>query len=315
MAMIFRLSTHAVPEHKRVEFWGAALLAELKSVCQVAPRGKAPFQAGMTMVRFGPVNLYLLEGSGYTMSRSGPGEHGRVSFLCQLEGKCTLTDPQRSARLGPGSLCLVPPDCDLVVDREGPFRQVLLQARAEHLDESFPRWPELATTAIDANSPGMRSLLDLLNFAISHCETLDVGSRERLGTTAMCLINKVLYHASSPQHTERSPKPRRCTGLAALHRQRIEKFIHENLRDPELSVAKIAEELGISTRYVHKLYEGESVQLMQRVLSQRLCECQRDIAQRGSRSISEIAYSWGFNSTAHFSRAFKQRFGVRPSDL
>jgi AraC-like DNA-binding protein len=269
----------------------------------------------MAVMGFGPVQLFLLEGNAYTTSRTGPGEPGRVSVLCQLEGVCTLDDGRRSAQLTPGCLCLVPPDGDIVVNREGPFRQVLVQARAELLDESFPHWPELGTTAIEATCPGMRSLQDLLNFAVSHCESLDIGSRERLGTTAMSLINNVLYHASSRHHAHAAVKPGRSSRLSALHRQRIDHFIRDNLRDPDLCVAKIAGNLGISTRYVHKLYEGDAAQLMQQVRSQRLAECQRDIKQRGSRSISEIAYSWGFNSTAHFSRAFKQRFGMRPSDL
>ena len=32
-------------------------------------------------------------------------------------------------------------------------------------------------------------------------------------------------------------------------------------------------------------------------------------------SVSEIAYEWGFNDAAHFSRTFKVRFGVSPRGL
>jgi AraC-like DNA-binding protein len=31
-------------------------------------------------------------------------------------------------------------------------------------------------------------------------------------------------------------------------------------------------------------------------------------------SISEICFRWGFNGSAHFSRAFKDRYGVSPRD-
>jgi len=34
-------------------------------------------------------------------------------------------------------------------------------------------------------------------------------------------------------------------------------------------------------------------------------------AQR-KRSITEIAFSWGFNSSPHFSRLFKERYGISP---
>jgi AraC-like DNA-binding protein len=32
------------------------------------------------------------------------------------------------------------------------------------------------------------------------------------------------------------------------------------------------------------------------------------------KSITQIAFSWGFNNAAHFSRCFKTRFGATPSD-
>jgi AraC-like DNA-binding protein len=32
------------------------------------------------------------------------------------------------------------------------------------------------------------------------------------------------------------------------------------------------------------------------------------------RHITEIAFGWGFNELTHFSRAFKERYGVSPRD-
>ena len=103
--------------------------------------------------------------------------------------------------------------------------------------------------------------------------------------------------------------------MAAFHRQRIERFVMDNLRDPELSLSMIAGELGLSVRYIHKLFELEDRNVMQWALAQRMACCRRDMATRGTRSISEVAYAWGFNSPAHFSRAFKKHFGLRPSEV
>ena len=35
----------------------------------------------------------------------------------------------------------------------------------------------------------------------------------------------------------------------------------------------------------------------------------------GNLSITEAAYRLGFNSSSHFSTAFRRKFGIRPSDL
>ena len=52
------------------------------------------------------------------------------------------------------------------------------------------------------------------------------------------------------------------------------------------------------------------------VQTQRLERCKRDLADPAyqARHIGEIAFAWGFNDLAHFSRIFKQRFGVSPRE-
>jgi len=49
----------------------------------------------------------------------------------------------------------------------------------------------------------------------------------------------------------------------------------------------------------------------------RLDATRRDLCDPAlaARSISEIAFAWGFNDAAHFSRAFRARFGRSPREL
>ena len=37
--------------------------------------------------------------------------------------------------------------------------------------------------------------------------------------------------------------------------------------------------------------------------------------QHTGRTITEIAFSWGFNNAAHFSRVFREHAGLPPSDF
>jgi AraC-like DNA-binding protein len=47
---------------------------------------------------------------------------------------------------------------------------------------------------------------------------------------------------------------------------------------------------------------------------ERLDRCHRELADPALRAqtIGETAYRWGFNDLAHFSRAFRERFGCSP---
>jgi AraC-like DNA-binding protein len=97
-------------------------------------------------------------------------------------------------------------------------------------------------------------------------------------------------------------------------RERVKAYIEEHLRDPGLSLDRIAAAVNCSKRYVHKIFESEGTTTSEYIWQMRLCRCReelRDPACAG-KSITEIAYSWGFNSSAHFSRTFKDTFHLSP---
>lgn len=104
--------------------------------------------------------------------------------------------------------------------------------------------------------------------------------------------------------------------LAEGQLRRIKDFIRANLRDPELSLAHIAAQHGISLRYLHRLF-GQSRQTAAAwILDARLNACRNDLLNpaMAKKAISDIAYQWGFNSAAHFSRSYRARFGESASE-
>jgi AraC-like DNA-binding protein len=97
---------------------------------------------------------------------------------------------------------------------------------------------------------------------------------------------------------------------------RVKEFIEHHLADPSLNTDAISRGVGLSPRYINKLFdeEGSSSSLLRYVWARRLEHCRRDlsdVAQIGHR-VSDIALRWGFNDFSHFSRAFKARFNMSP---
>ena len=94
-------------------------------------------------------------------------------------------------------------------------------------------------------------------------------------------------------------------------------YIDAHLSEPDLSLSDIAWNNGISLRYLHQLFRqtdmsaSEWLRLRRLQRSYDLLSSSRYAAQ----SITEIAYSMGFNSSSHFSNLFRAQFGVRPSDV
>ena len=97
-------------------------------------------------------------------------------------------------------------------------------------------------------------------------------------------------------------------------RRRVLAVIRENLGGPTLRLDRIAAGIGYSKRYLHKLFESERETLAAALWRLRLERARRDFADpaQAGRSITGIAFSRGFSSWSHFSRAFRDRYGVPP---
>jgi AraC-like DNA-binding protein len=97
----------------------------------------------------------------------------------------------------------------------------------------------------------------------------------------------------------------------------IKTRILHRLRDPDLSLIEIAVGSRISLRYLHWLFEQDECTPWRFVVRERLAGCRRDLVNPAfaHRSITEIAFSWGFSNVAHFGRKCRAEFGMTPSEL
>jgi AraC-like DNA-binding protein len=97
--------------------------------------------------------------------------------------------------------------------------------------------------------------------------------------------------------------------------ERIKTYITANLRDPELSVARIADALRCTPRYLQKAFETQELSISAYIWRSRLERCHKDLLDPtlSKHSITDIALSWGFNNSAHFCTIFKDHFGTAPN--
>ncbi|MEM9313277.1 MAG: helix-turn-helix domain-containing protein [Pseudomonadota bacterium] len=104
--------------------------------------------------------------------------------------------------------------------------------------------------------------------------------------------------------------------LRTLSLARVQKYIIQSLADPDLGPGSIAAGNGITVRYLHHLFEDVGMSVSCWIKQLRLERCRDDIRCSIStgRSITDIAFSWGFNDLSHFSRAFKNQFSLPPRE-
>jgi AraC-like DNA-binding protein len=93
-------------------------------------------------------------------------------------------------------------------------------------------------------------------------------------------------------------------------------LINRNIQERELSPTMLASQLNISIRQLHRVFEehGESVCRFIQRSRLRHCAAALSASSKSHESITNIAYTWGFNDSAHFSKAFKKEYGLAPKD-
>lgn len=96
--------------------------------------------------------------------------------------------------------------------------------------------------------------------------------------------------------------------------ERVTKYISENLDNPELNVAKIAEEIGISRVHLYrKLKELTNQSTRDFVRNIRLKQA-ADLLASKNLSVTEVTYATGFSHVSKFSSSFKACYGCSPKE-
>jgi AraC-like DNA-binding protein len=97
---------------------------------------------------------------------------------------------------------------------------------------------------------------------------------------------------------------------------RVRGYIEDHLDDPGLCASSIADAHAISVRTLHLLFADTGTTVSRLIRQRRLDVCYRELSRgRRGKTVTDVAFRWGFIDAAHFSRSFKQAFGITPSSL
>ncbi|AEA60178.1 transcriptional regulator FeaR [Burkholderia gladioli] len=99
-------------------------------------------------------------------------------------------------------------------------------------------------------------------------------------------------------------------------RLRAEHQIRMNLQDEDQSVSRLARQLDISLRQIHRLFSADGESVGRYIVRARIEASCRDLlrAELNDWTITAIAQKWGFGDAAHFSRVFRKQLGLSPRE-
>jgi AraC family transcriptional regulator, positive regulator of tynA and feaB len=136
-----------------------------------------------------------------------------------------------------------------------------------------------------------------------------------LGSAGDNLANALLSLTAAAYAGVEDTAPVGSAHLEAL-RLSIIHHIEKHLCDCDLSPNSIAAMLKRSARYVHAIFTRGDETVSRYILRRRLEECARVLASRPhrARSVSAIAFDYGFSSCTNFGKVFREHYGVTPTE-
>jgi AraC-like DNA-binding protein len=148
---------------------------------------------------------------------------------------------------------------------------------------------------------------DSLRSLTKNLELLDGPNGDAVIDT-LCRLLAITYGAGAPDH---------AGALKAARLTRARQYIEQHLTDPGLTPGAAAAALGVSVRWLHKLFEPTGVSFAEHVQRRRLEECRAALAgpNAARRSVLDIAFGWGFTNLSTFYLAFQRQFGMAPGEF
>jgi len=164
---------------------------------------------------------------------------------------------------------------------------------------------------ISASTEPLHLLLDYVDGALGQYRLASPPLRHLFATHVHDLVALVIGVTRDAAELARG----RGLKVARLNAAKID--ITRRLDDEGLSVVGVASRLGVTPRYVQKLFESEGTTFSQYLTHQRLARAYRTLLDPRflDRAVTAIASDVGFGNLSHFNRMFRRAYGASPSDV
>ena len=273
--------------------------------------GDADFDGHMASSRAGDVILTRLEANRHRVLRTPHmargSETGYLKIVAPWQGSASVEQHSRQAGARSGGWVIYDTTGSYAIANPEHVEHLIVMLPKEQMVERGVKLDELMARQVGAARGISRVALDTMRSTWQELPNMSEDAARGAGELIMQLVRLSLL--------ELAGQATAVTQREAL-KDRILTYVARNLRDPQLSIDRIAQALNCSKRHLHNAFADGDETLASTILRQRLDACIRDLRHdaQDARAITDIALSWGFNNLSHFSRVFREHTGVSPSE-
>ena len=242
----------------------------------------------------------------YDPANSTDGPTQLFSVLMQLEESMIATQNQRACRLRRGEFCVIDSRRPFELEVTGLFSQfMVLQIPRYAVLDRHPYLERCTAEPFDPNEPGAALVRQILLSVMESAPYLENEQR----ATALAAIIQLLGMPRTLSKSETATISWRVRAALA--------YIDAELGNHELNASCISSSQKISRRRLDEIMvKAVGTSVTSQIWIRRLARAAANLldSKLGSKTVSEIAFAVGFEDAAHFTRAFKRRYGQTPRD-
>jgi AraC family transcriptional regulator, positive regulator of tynA and feaB len=302
------LSTSGLTPKKQIQCWTEAL-TDLCGQFDVDPLEASSFEGRINYTTVSRLKLCQLEASqhriSHTVSRARLSEHPYVKILFQTQGISYFQQNGRHIEVMPGDCLAYDVSCPHTITSPSLTRHEVVIVPKELLQERGFRLARMSACKLSARTGTGRIAHDFVHAAFDEATKLSPVSAIGVADSLIDLLLLPLREADAMFDR---------VGPEAMY-VRAQAFIREHLRDPDLCIDQISAELGCTKRYLHMLFSDRGITVSDYIWHARLQNCRHELETQAGKTITDVAFSWGFSSSSHFSRVFRKYFGFVPSAI
>ncbi|MGR1582598.1 AraC-like ligand-binding domain-containing protein [Thalassobius sp. S69A] len=309
MTAEFTFSTAATEPQHRSSKWNA-VVNESYFPLELQFRDPIRFNGQLSRMSMGHVAMSRLTSDPLSYERR------RAHIRDTHEGEYLITLPRatsvefrqlgREVRCDPGGFILERGDEPYRFLYEKPNDLFVLKVGRKALEERVRQPDRFCAQVFNATTGTAGLFASMVDQAQSRLSDIGPAASETVGRQLLELLGLALDETADASTSNLS-------AVRSAHIARVEKFIRENLKNPDLSPDLISERCGISKRYLHDLFKDVNGTVSQQIRDQRLIAARDRLASAPGLPVAEVSYRFGFSDQAQFSRLFKNRFGITPS--
>jgi AraC family transcriptional activator of tynA and feaB len=302
------LSTSGLAPKKQIECWTEAL-TDLCGRFDVDPLQASSLEARINYRTVSRLMLCQIEASQHRIahapSRMRLSEHPFVKILFQTHGVSYFEQDGRHIELTPGDCLAYDVSCPHTIISPSFTRHEVVIVPKELLRERGFRSAKMSACKLSARAGTGRIAYDFVHAAFDEATKLSPHNAIGVADALIDLLLLPLREADTMFDR---------VGPEAMY-LRAQGFIREHLRDPDLCIDQISMTLGCTKRYLHMLFSDRGMTVSDYIWQARLQHCRQELETQPGKTVTDVAFSWGFSSSSHFSRVFRKYFGIVPSSI